>query len=569
MKNIFFDFSHFKGDAFGGITAGVVALPLALAFGVQSGMGAEAGLYGAMILGVFAAIFGGTDTQISGPTGPMTVISVMVVTSAIESSGSIAEGLGLIIASFVFGGLILVVFGLLKFGKYIKYIPYPVLSGFMTGIGVIIILFQLFPFLGLISPKGTLDIIIEFAWSISKINYESFVLGGVAIAIIYIFPKITKAVPSTLVALIICTAACYFLQWDTPLIGEIPDGFPSLKLGSILTIKMDVIILAFQYGLMLAALGAIDSLLTSVIADNITKTKHDSNKELIGQGIGNVAAAFFGGIPGAGATMRTVVNVNAGGRTKISGVIHGLLLAMILLGLGKLAAFIPLSVLAGILITVGIGIIDYKGLKHLRHVPKADSVIMIVVLIITVFGNLINAVAIGMVLASILFMKKMGDLMEKDSKVAALKEFKKEMPWKDENKIPDEIEDKIYIKHLDGPLFFGFASDFNQMIKKLPQVELVIIRMREVPFMDQSGLYAMEESILELERRGIIVVISGIKDQPLDMLRGINVVPGLIPETVLFSNFSGCLKWLKQNLDGENGFKKIAEEILESKKSKS
>ncbi len=565
----FFNFKHIKGDLFGGITAGIVALPLALAFGDASGMGAIAGLYGAMVIGFFAALFGGTPTQVSGPTGPMFMIAIPVISGAIATMGSLEAAMPIIVATFMSAGLFLVMFGLLKLGKYIKYIPYPVLSGFMSGIGVIIILFQLYLLMGHETPKSTWEVLVNIGGPLSAINWSAMGLGATTVAIIYVLPKFTKVVPSTLVALVVGTATAYYLKFDVPVIGDIPTGLPTLKLDGFLNIDINALGDIVKYGLILAGLGAIDSLLTSVIADNVTKTKHNSDKELIGQGIGNILSGMIGGLPGAGATMRTVVNVNAGGKTKISGMIHGLFLFAILMGLGPLAAEIPKSVLAGILLTVGIGIIDYKGIKHVRHVPISDAVIMVVVLVISVFGSLMVAVGVGMVLASVIFMKKMGDLMGKDSKVGSMKDFKKETPWNDEKGIPKLIEEKIYIKHLDGPLFFGFASDFSQMLRALPEVKLVIIRMAEVPFVDQSGLYAMEDAILDLKTKGIVVVMTGIKDQPLDMLRRINVVPGLIPETLMFSSFMGCIKWVKTNFDeSDDCFKKISGDLAEIQKTK-
>ena len=569
MKKIF-DLQHIKGDLFGGITAGIVALPLALAFGVQSGMGAIAGLYGAMILGMFAAVFGGTATQVSGPTGPMTVITAMVVASAIEASGSLQAGMGIIIASFLLAGGFQIIFGIVKIGKYIKYIPYPVLSGFMTGIGVIIILYQVYPFMGHSSAKSTVDIFLNIGKPLSALDWSAFGLGGITVAIIYLFPKITKAVPSALVALVVATLAAFFMKLDVPLIGDIPSGIPELKIGEILTIDPGMIWTIIKFAMMLAALGAIDSLLTSVIADNITKTKHNSNRELIGQGIGNMVAALIGGLPGAGATMRTVVNVNAGGKTRLSGLIHGLLLAAILLGLGNYTSYIPLSVLAGILITVGIGIIDYKGLSHLGRVPRTDAVIMIIVLLITVFGNLLNAVGMGIVLACVLFMTQSSDLAEIGTSLKALAGFKDEQPWEDEGSVYTEFKGKIYIKHLYGPLFFGFASRFQEMIKELDDdVRVLIIRMEKVPHIDQSGVYAMEEAVTDLQNKDVVVLLAGLKPQPLDMLKSIDIIPALIPEMHLFMTFEDCELWLKQNLIQENGgFDRIVKELHEVKKAK-
>ncbi len=546
LKQFKFDFSNFRGDLFGGVTAGIVALPLALAFGVQSGMGAIAGLYGAIAVGLFASFFGGTPSQISGPTGPMTVVSSLVVLTAIESTGSLENGFGTIITIFVLAGFFLIMFGVFKLGTYIKYIPYPVVSGFMSGIGVIIIILQVFPFMGQASPKSIIDVFKQLTTGLQHINFEAVLVAGSTIAIIYIFPKISKAIPSSLVALLAVTLVASLTELDVPLIGEIPNGIPELQISqfSISGLQLTLII---ELALTLALLGAIDSLLTSVIADNVTKTKHDSNKELIGQGIGNMVAGAIGGLPGAGATMRTLVNVNAGGKTRISGIVHSLLLMFILLGAGVYAAQIPLSVLAGILITVGIGIIDYKGFQHIPHVPRADAVVMILVLILTVFVDLIQAVAAGLILASILFMKQMADLGGRRVKIASLQEYKKELPWDDEN-ISSAIVDKIFVKHLEGPLFFGFAPAFLEMAKTLPDIRVVIFRMKRVPHIDQTGLYALEEVIMDLEKRGIATVMTGLKKQHMRMLRRINIIPGLIPEKYLFKTFNDCIEWLDQEL---------------------
>lgn len=570
MKKLF-DFKHIKGDLFGGITAGIVALPLALAFGVQSGLGAIAGLYGAMVLGMFAAVFGGTATQVSGPTGPMTVISAMIIATVIEITGSLQAGMGIIIASFLLAGGFQIFFGIVKLGKYIKFVPYPVISGFMTGIGVIIIFYQLFPLLGHSSSGMSIfEIVTGIGGPLSEVNWAALGLTAGTILIIYLFPKITKMVPSALVALLASTVAAVLMKLEVPVIGDIPQGIPELKIEGLLTIDAAHYRIIIEFALMLAGLGVIDSLMTSVIADNITKTKHNSNRELIGQGIGNMASALIGGLPGAGATMRTVVNINAGGKTRLSGLIHGLLLMAILLGLGKYAAYIPMSVLAGILITVGIGIMDYKGLRHLRRVPRADAIILIIVLLITVFGNLLYAVGVGIVLACVLFMKKSSDLAESGTSVKALVGFDGEQPWDGEDSAYKEYKGKIYIKHLYGPMFFGFTSRFQELIKELDsEIKVLIIRMDKVPHIDQSGIYAMEEAITDLQNKDVVVVLTGVQPQPLDMLKKIDVIPALIPELHVFKTFLDCEVWLKHNLENENGgFAKIIEELHEVKKAK-
>jgi len=537
---------NLKGNIFGGLTAGIVALPLALAFGVQSGMGASAGLYGAMILGLFAAIFGGTNAQISGPTGPMTVVSATVVSIAVARYGSIDGALGVIILTFLLAGAFQIVFGLLKIGKYIKYIPYPVLSGFMSGIGIIIIVFQLFPVLGLASPGKVVEVFKELPNAINHRNNTAILLAVGTVLIIYAFPKFTKLVPSTLVALLIITLVNFLFTLDSPLIGEMPTGLPSLKISSFAQLHFSDIGLVFLPAITLAGLGSIDSLLTSVVADNINRTKHKSNKELIGQGIGNMASSLFGGIPGAGATMRTVVNVKSGGKTKLSGVIHALLLMLIVLGLGRYVAYIPLAALAGILITVGIGILDTKGLSNIFNISRSDAVILIIVLILTVFVDLLQAVGIGMVIASLIFMRKASDMVEANTSLTKVDKYDREVAWEDEANLPLN-KDHVYIKRFDGPIFFGVAAKVLERVNKIPaDAEVIIFRMKKVPFIDQSGLYALEEVMKEMQKMGIVVVLTMTQPQPLSLLRKTNFIPDILPEKYLFSSIEDCSVWLSE-----------------------
>lgn len=535
-----------KGDFFGGLTAGIVALPLALAFGVQSGMGAAAGLYGAIFLGFFASIFGGTPSQISGPTGPMTVVTSATVATFIATTGDLNSAIGMIVACFVLAGILQIVMGLLRIGSFIKFIPYPVISGFMSGIGVIIILLQLFPAIGQPSPSKTLEVVKTIVPALLSINYVALAFSVLTISIIYLFPKLTKAVPSTLIALIVVTLLSVIMGAQVPVIGDIPQGFPPIKLGELTAVPSEFYLLIIKTSITLAALGAIDSLLTSVVADNVTKSKHESNRELIGQGIGNSIGGLFSGIPGAGATMRTLVNIRSGGRNRVSGVIHAMVLLIILLGAGKYAALIPKSVLAGILITVGIGILDYKGFRHISKVPRADAAIMIIVLLVTVFMDLLIAVATGMVLSSVLFMKKMSDMVKEKTKISDISTSLAESKVDGVN-FPELLKNKVVVKSLDGPLFFGFASDFQKQSNELVHIKFVIMRMEKVPFFDQTGLYALEESVLTLERKGINVLLTGLQKQPEDMLRAIKIIPDLISEDHIFGNFIQCVNWLSSD----------------------
>jgi SulP family sulfate permease len=558
--------NNIKGDIFGGITAGIVALPLALAFGIQafggidspeaSSIGALAGLVGATLLGFLASLFGGTHSQISGPTGPMTVITASIISGAwTASGGNIGTVLIAMSLAGIFCGLFQILFGLIRIGKYVRYIPYPVLSGFMSGIGVIIILQQLYPLIGRKSPVSTIDMIAQFPEACSQsINLMALMIGIGTILLILAIPRITKKVPSTLVALIVMTLVSVGLSYDSAMtIGDIPAGLPlplfmkdAIDLGSIDWLK--AIEAAIVPGLTLAGLGSIDTLLTSVVADNLTKTKHNSNRELIGQGIGNAFAGLFCGISGAGATMRTVVNVKSGGRTQLSGMVHALLLLAILLGLGSLVKYVPLAVLAGILITVGWGIIDFRGFRDLTHIPKADAFVLIVVFLMTVFVDLLTAVGIGMVIACFLFMMRAGDLIERQyGGVTLQQEFDRTIPWNDESGVTDDMKQHVYIQRLGGPIFFGSITGFNKVMHDVPKdVNTVIIRMRRVTFMDQSGAYAMETAIKDLQAKGIEVLMTIIQPQANAIMHKTHIIPALIPKEHTFKTFEECIAYIKE-----------------------
>ncbi len=608
MKDLF-NFKHFKGDLFGGITAGIVALPLALAFGVSSGLGPSAGLYGAIFISFFAALFGGTNTQISGPTAPMTAVSMVVIAGILATfEGDIQKALPSILTVFLLAGFMQIGLGMLGLGKYIKYIPYPVVSGFMTAIGVIILVTQILPAIGYypkedmtfveqFKPKaeevilenilldeveegilvlenfketikragdisalqimkesktlagkeasGVVGTIKVLPNALNSINWLELILALGTIFIIYGFKRITNTIPSTLVALFVMSGIAVGFGLDYRPIEEIPSGLPIPKLEMFTNFHLDSVTPYIFTALTLALLGAIDSLLTSVVADNMTKTKHKPNKELIGQGIGNSIAALFGGIPGAGATIRTVVNINAGGKTRFSGMIAGILLLIILLALGPVASKIPAAVLAGILITVGIGVMDYKGLKAIPYMPKQEVAIMLLVLVLSSVWNLVYAVGIGLVIASLIFMKIIGDISAKRSEVKSLKEE----AWDDEVGIPENLQEQIFIKHIKGPLFFGTTSDFQALAKQIPpKATTVIIRMDRMPYMDQTGLYVMEEILIDLINAGKTVLLVDIIEQPRYMMERIDIIPDLISKEYLFEDFKKCLIWIKGNM---------------------
>lgn len=607
MKSLF---SNVKGDTFGGITAGIVALPLALAFGVSSGLGPSAGLYGAIFLGFFAAFFGGTPTQISGPTAPLTAVSMVMIAGIVQvNDGDVSRALPAILTVFVMAGLFQILLGSIGLGQYIKYIPYPVVSGFMTAIGLIIVITNILPIMGYyvendqqfvdqFKPKaeemiisnilkeevddgilvledfketikrsnkitksdilkesqvlasketsGVIGAVKSLPRAFRSINYLELILALSTIVIIYGFKRITTKIPSTLVALLVVSGVAIFAGLDYRPIEEIPGGFPIPNLGIFTNFDPGIISPYIFTALTLAFLGAIDSLLTSVVADNMTKTNHNPNKELIGQGIGNSIAAIFGGLPGAGATIRTVVNINAGGKTRLSGMVTGLFLLIVLLALGPIASKIPAAVLAGILITVGFGVMDYKGLKAIPNIPKAEVTIMIVVLLLSTFWNLVYAVGIGLIIASLVFMKKMGDATAEKSDVKSLEE---EKSWDDELSFPVEYKKNIFIKHIKGPIFFGSTSHFQSLAKQIPKTaDYVVIRMEKVPYIDQSGLYAIEDIILDLEKKNIKHLLVGVQNQPAYLLQSIDIIPDLIPTEHIFDNFNDCTNWIKNNI---------------------
>tara|TARA_B100000927_G_scaffold72390_1_gene57566 strand:- start:97 stop:1329 length:1233 start_codon:yes stop_codon:yes gene_type:complete len=385
---------------------------------------------------------------------------------------------------------------------------------------------------------------------IKNIDITELLLALFTIFIIYGFKKITTVVPSTLVALFVVSGIAYGFGINYRPISAIPSGLPEIQFGIFKVIDIALIAKYIFVAITLSLLGAIDSLLTSIVADNMTKTIHEPNKELIGQGIGNSIGALFGGIPGAGATIRTVVNINSGGKTRLSGMIAGLLLLFILLALGPIASKIPAAVLAGILITVGIGVMDYKGLKAIPYMPKPEVFILVIVLVLSSVWNLVYAVGIGLVIASLIFMKKVGDLTSRSLNVTPLK---REEAWNDEFEFPSNLKEEVFIKHIEGPLFFGNTAKFTETAKQIPLTSSVlVIRLDKVPYIDQSGLYALESVIMDLIKKDKKVLLVGIKKQPKYLMERIDIIPDLIPENQLFNEFKSAVFWLKENVKDKN-----------------
>jgi sulfate permease, SulP family len=504
-------FRNIRGDIYGGLTAAVVALPLALAMGVSSGAGPIAGIYGAIFVGFFSALFGGTPAQVSGPTGPMTVVMAAIFT---HYTGMFpddpAQGAAVAFTVVMMGGLFQIVGGFLKIGKFIELVPHPVVSGFMSGIGVIIILLQLPPLLGFDAQAGPMASAQAVPDALHSLVPPALMLGSLALVIVYFMPKsLGRIIPSPLVALILGTLAyLMFLQGsDVKVLGDIPSGLPDPHL-PIITLALLPEML--KSALTLAALGAIDSLLTSLVADNITRTYHKSDRELIGQGIGNTIAGLFGGLPGAGATMRTVVNVKAGGKTPISGALHALVLLAIVLGAGGLASHIPNAVLAGILIKVGTDIIDWDYLKRLHTAPPTGIVIMVVVLGITVFIDLIIAVAVGMAMAGMVFMKRMVDLQLES--INTVRDVDEAAPFSDEEKaIFKQAQGRILLFHIGGPMSFGAAKGMARQMAQFDQYDVLVVDLSDMPQIDFTATRALEDIIVDAQDRGRRVLLAGCR----------------------------------------------------------
>lgn len=513
-----------RGDLLGGLTAGIVALPLALGFGVASGIdgGAAAGLYGAIAVGLFAALLGGTPSQVSGPTGPMTVVVAGIAATLPDPD--------LVFLAVLLGGAVQVAFGVLRLGRYIQYVPYPVISGFMSGIGVIIVLLQLPVLLGQPAVSKPLEGLRTLPAAIAAADLAALGLGLGTIAAIYLVPRLTKKVPGTLVALVAFTAVAVLAGLTVPSIGTIPTGLPSVRLPALDLAALEAVLPA---AITLAALGSIDSLLTSLVADKVTSTRHDSEQELVGQGLGNVAAALIGGLPGAGATMRTVVNVRSGGRTHLAGIVHSAFLLAVLLGLGPLAAKIPMAVLAGILITVGIGIIDYKGLRHIVAAPRGDSAVMLLVLVITVVHDLMWAVGAGTILASLLLVKRFGD--RRAATHAPLRELRERLGWAPPPSASAAALEEVHVLQLDGPLFFGNALGLQDVAAGLEGARRVVMSLEGVLYLDQSGVYALEDLLQALRAKGTTVYLAGVSDDLRRLLERLEVVPGLVPPGAVFT----------------------------------
>ncbi len=530
-------FNNLRGDIYGGLTAAVVALPLAMAMGVASGVGPIAGMYGAIFVGLFAALLGGTPAQVSGPTGPMTVVMAAIF---LQYTGMFPDdpvkGATLAFTVVILGGIFQILFGLFKIGRYIELVPHPVVSGFMSGIGVIIILLQIGPLLGQIGVSKPVDAAAAIPDFVAAMDGSSALLGLIALAVVYgvpsLLPRVNRMLPAPLIALLVGTFSYLLFMQESPsihIIGEIPTGFPDLILP---TIEFSLLWEMIVSGLTLAALGSIDSLLTSLVADNVTRTQHKSNRELIGQGIGNTVAGFFGGLPGAGATMRTVVNVNAGGLTPISGVLHAVVLLIIVLGAGAYASDIPKAVLAGILVKVGTDIIDWDYLKNIRKAPLTGIVMMLTVLLLTVFVDLIQAVAVGMVMASFVFMQRMVDLQVGSIHIVRSVDDAPEGICEEGASLLHQAQGRILLYHVGGPLSFGAAKGMIRQLAEHKDYDVLVIDLKQVPMVDFTSAKALSDIITDARETGRKVMVVGARPGVHSILEKHGVLDGIQEEHV-------------------------------------
>ena len=500
------DWRQWRGDLTGGVTAAVVALPLALAFGnaALGPGGAIYGLYGAIITGFLAALFGGTPAQVSGPTGPMSVTVAGVVSSLAVAgiSRDLNQGamLSMVMAAVVLGGVLQILMGLLRLGRYITLVPYSVVSGFMSGIGVIILCLQVGPLLGISSQGGVLSSLRMVGTDFTP-NPAAVAVGVSTLIVVFATPRrVTKVMPSPLLALLLITPiALWVFPEDLPRIGSIPEGGLNLSVPN----WSEQFPLLMRAGIVLAVLGSIDSLLTSLVADNISQTRHRSDKELIGQGIANTISGFFTGLPGAGATMRTVINIRSGGRTPLSGMTHSIVLLVLLLGAGPLAESIPTALLAGILIKVGLDIIDWGFLQRAHRLSLKTAFVMWGVLLMTVFWDLIGAVLAGMFVANLLTIESLTNhqLGNMDMGTAHLTSR--------EQQLLKRCGDDLILFRMQGPLSFGAAKGISERMMLVKKYKILLLDITEVPHLGVTASLAIERMVEEAERQKRAVLITG------------------------------------------------------------
>jgi SulP family sulfate permease len=540
--------SNLRGDILGGVTAAIVSLPLALTFGVASGVGPEAGLYGAIIIGLFAALFGGTPTLISEPTGPMTVIMAAVVTTLIADNPD--NGLAMAFTVVMIAGLTQVLFGVMKLGKYITLMPYSVISGFMSGIGCILIVMQLAPAFGSVAPSGgVMGTISALPSILSNINPIELGMAIATIAILYMTPKKLKnIVPPQLIALIMISlvSVLLFQSFDIKRIGEINVSLPSMVLPEFTPDQIKTMVLD---GIVLGMLGCIDSMLTSVIADNLTRSEHKSDKELIGQGIGNIFSGMFGGLPGAGATMGTVVNIQAGATTALSGLIRVLVLVIAVFGASELISVIPIAVLAAIAVKVGIDILDWSFIKRAHKVSKQSTIIMYSVLLLTVFVDLVVAVGIGVFIANIITIEKLSASQEKNIK--AISDVDGSLPLtREQRQLLNKANGQILFFYLSGTMIFGVSKALSRELSSMTEHKVIIIDLSDVSYLDDTIALAIENLIKDANQLNKHILMLVQQESSREKLQKMGFAKILMAEAFVKDRTEALTKasdWLKND----------------------
>ena len=539
---ISYDLNRLSGDIFGGVTATVVALPVALAFGVASGLGPIAGIYSAIAVGFFAAVFGGTPSQISGPTGPMTIAMAVVVTQ--HADGDLTKAFTIVMMA----GILQICLGILRIGSFVTYTPYSVISGFMTGIGVIVMTIQVLPFLGASTVSGgPLNSIREWPDAFASLNADALIVGLVALLAGIFWPsRLSKFVPGPLIALVLGTAAAFFFFTDAPVIGKVPTGLPELVIPEI---TPGFLASALQPAFILALLGSIDSLLTSLVADSITRTRHNPNRELMGQGLGNLVAGVVGALPGAGATMGTVVNIRAGGRTPVSGALRSIVLLALVLGLGQIAEPIPHAALAGILIKVGWDIVDWRFVTRIHRIPGQYLLVMLMTLFLTVFVDLVTAVALGLI-ASAVMRSRQSEQLELDSVVS--------VPLLDQTFLSDTDRDEDEFDMFQartGLLAFRghfSVSSANELVRvvsaDIHEHEVVIFDFSDTTHMDDSAALIMEQLISGAGDEDTECIIMNLSGPVATSLNSFNVFRE-IPEDRFVDNLDEARELARSILD--------------------
>ncbi|PDW04934.1 bicarbonate transporter BicA [Candidatus Viridilinea mediisalina] len=543
-------FDNLRGDLFGGVTTAIVSLPLALTFGVASGAGAAAGLYGAVLVGLFAALFGGTSTLISEPTGPMTVIMTAVITAMLAANPE--YGLAMAFTVVMIAGLFQVLLGVLKLGNYITLMPYAVISGFMSGIGIILIILQLGPLMGQPSPPGGVwGTLQQLPTLVANLRWQELLLGLLALAILFLFPSRWKRyAPPQLVALVAGTLVALFFFADADLrqIGAIPVGLPTLIWP---TFTPELVITMVLDGMILGLLGAIDTTLTAMIADSLTRSEHKTDKELIGQGLGNLMAGLFGALPGAGATMGTVVNIQSGARSALAGIVRALILLFVVLGAAQLTEQIPLAVLAGIALYVGFNILDWSFLKRAHRVSWPTTLIMYGVLLLTVLVDLIVAVGVGIFIANILTIERLSALQAEQVKTVSDADDAIVLTPR-ERELLNQAGGQVLLFYLSGPMIFGVSKAIARQHAKLGAYQTIVFDLSNVPLLDDTIALALENAIKDALETGCTIYLVLPAGQLRAQLARLDLFQLLPAEQVLHER-EAALQQAVEGLKGTRG----------------